>query len=252
MPETEIEALAIDIEKHGQREKGVTLDGMILDGWHRYLACCRAGVQFKSEEFDGDDPVGFVISTNLHRRHLTASQRAACVVAASAWKPIGSNQYGGSVLGTEASTKQLAEKAEVSESTIEHAKAAERAGRGEDVRAGRISAKRAAGFVQKKRRQPEPDPESEKHAPDLADELERADKQIREQQELIESLKKDDLAKEVSKWKQKYDQLNGRVQQLATTTAEAQKTAQYQADLLAKIRKALKVQKNTEILPALK
>jgi hypothetical protein len=77
MPEQELEALALDIEKHGQREPGVLFEGMVLDGWHRYLGCQKAGVEFRAVEFDGDDPVGFVISKNLHRRHMTASQRAA-------------------------------------------------------------------------------------------------------------------------------------------------------------------------------
>jgi hypothetical protein len=54
----------------------VLLDGMVLDGWHRYLACAKAGVEFKAMNFDGADPVAFVISRNLHRRHLTPSQRA--------------------------------------------------------------------------------------------------------------------------------------------------------------------------------
>jgi hypothetical protein len=49
MPENEIAALALDIESHGQREPGITLDGMVLDGWHRYLACHRLGVQFKAK-----------------------------------------------------------------------------------------------------------------------------------------------------------------------------------------------------------
>lgn len=143
MPEAEIEALSMDIEKHGQREPGVTLDGMILDGWHRYLACHRAGKEFVSTEFVGDDPVSFVISRNLHRRHLTASQRAGCVVAALNWKPVGRPTEKGDA-AAELSSKQLAEKAEVSERTIERAKSAHKAGLGEDVRSGRVTAERAA------------------------------------------------------------------------------------------------------------
>jgi hypothetical protein len=89
MPEKEIEALTLDIEAHGQRESGVLLDGMVLDGWHRYLACDKLGVQFKAKDFDGADPVAFVISKNLHRRHLTASQRAAAVVSQRIGSPSG-------------------------------------------------------------------------------------------------------------------------------------------------------------------
>jgi hypothetical protein len=48
MPPVELEALAMDIEAHGQREPGVLFEGMVLDGWHRYVACGKAGVEFKA------------------------------------------------------------------------------------------------------------------------------------------------------------------------------------------------------------
>lgn len=143
MPEGEIEALAMDIEKHGQREPGVTLDGMVLDGWHRYLACKKAGRDFVCADFDGADPVAFVISHNLHRRHLTASQRAAAVVSTTNWRPNGVKDSCRAA-AAHLSNKQLAEKAEVSERTIKDAKTAERAGLGDAVREGLVSADRAA------------------------------------------------------------------------------------------------------------
>lgn len=143
MPPAEIEALAIDIQKHGQREPGVVLDGMVLDGWHRYLACEKAGREFACADFDGSDPVAFVISRNLHRRHLTASQRAAAVVSATNWRPNGVKDSSRSA-ADRLSNKQLAEKAEVSERTIKDAKVAQLAGLGDAVREGRVSADRAA------------------------------------------------------------------------------------------------------------
>lgn len=143
MPESEIEALAEDIEKGGQRDPGILFEGMVLDGWHRFLACQRLGIQFRSVEFDGEDPVAFVLSKNLHRRHLTASQRAAAVVAATNWKPEGRPKQN-SAPGAELSAKQMAKVAEVSPRTIEHAKAAQAAGLGEKVKDGEVSAKRAA------------------------------------------------------------------------------------------------------------
>jgi hypothetical protein len=143
MPANEIEALAMDIEKHGQRDAGVLYEGMVLDGWHRYLACEKASVKFRSIPFEGGDPVAFVIAKNLHRRHLTASQRAACVVAASEWRPAGRPEKGepGSPFRTNG---EMAHAAEVTERTIQHAKVAHDAGLGEAVKAGEVSAKRAA------------------------------------------------------------------------------------------------------------
>ena len=72
----EFDALVQDIGAHGVREPVVTLDGKILDGRNRYRAAQAAGVPCPVREYDGDDPVAFVISLNLQRRHLDASQRA--------------------------------------------------------------------------------------------------------------------------------------------------------------------------------
>lgn len=145
MSETDIEALAEDIRKHGQRDPGVMFEGMVLDGWHRFLACDRAGVAFESVEFEGTDPIAFVLAKNLHRRHLTASQRAAAIVAAHNWRPHGDQSRSAAAADrTMKTTQEMAREAEVSPRTIEHAKAAQEAGLGDAVKEGRVSAERAA------------------------------------------------------------------------------------------------------------
>ena len=58
-------------------------EGQILDGIHRYKASLEAGVEAVYEEYTGNDPIRFVIAVNLHRRHLTAGQRAT--TALSLW-----------------------------------------------------------------------------------------------------------------------------------------------------------------------
>lgn len=80
MSDDEIEQLASDIKQNGQKEKIVLLDGKILDGRNRYAACKIAKVEPATKDYTGKDPLGYVISLNLHRRHLTESQRA--IVAA--------------------------------------------------------------------------------------------------------------------------------------------------------------------------
>ena len=94
-------------------------------------------------------------------------------------------------------------------------------------------------------------PPQEAEESNLADELERADKEIRGLQALVESLQKSDLAKEVVSWQTKFNRLEGRLRQCMTTSKVAEKQATYSSGLLAKIRSTLKVQKNAEILPAL-
>src|SRR5882757_3080944 len=76
MPDDEIAALAEDITANGLREPIWLLDGKILDGRNRYRACVLADMDPRVEHFRDSDSLGFVISKNLRRRHLTTSQRA--------------------------------------------------------------------------------------------------------------------------------------------------------------------------------
>lgn len=72
----EFEEFKGDIKEHGLRVPIVTTpDGLILDGRHRWNACMALKIK-PSYQVHAGDPWAYVISANLHRRHLTTSQRA--------------------------------------------------------------------------------------------------------------------------------------------------------------------------------
>lgn len=98
----EFSALVDDIESNGLRQPITLLDGMVLDGGNRYRACIEAGVEPVFTEFVGGSPVAFVLSANLHRRHLSPGQQAAIVASAQDWsmaQPASRPEKAGNVAG---------------------------------------------------------------------------------------------------------------------------------------------------------
>jgi hypothetical protein len=66
-----------DIRVNGLLDPIWLLGGKVLDGRNRYRACRALGINPPIREYDGNGPpLAFVLSQNLHRRHLSASQLA--------------------------------------------------------------------------------------------------------------------------------------------------------------------------------
>lgn len=93
IPEDEFSELVADIKAHGLLEPITLHEGKILDGRHRYRACVQAGIEPVFREFANGNPVDYVLSVNLHRRHLRQGQKAIIVAIAQDWAK--ANLHGG-------------------------------------------------------------------------------------------------------------------------------------------------------------
>jgi N6-adenosine-specific RNA methylase IME4 len=112
--------LVADIRENGQQVPiVVTVQGELLDGRNRLRACEEIGIEPRADTYIGADPVGYVVSLNVHRRHLNESQRAM-VAAKLANMPNGGNRAEQSANLHGAS--EAAEMLSVSERSVKSAK----------------------------------------------------------------------------------------------------------------------------------
>lgn len=145
MGETDFKELVADIAAQGLLNAIITYEGKILDGRNRYLACREAGVEPAYEDYDGDDPLAYVVAQNLHRRHLTPSQRAM-VVAGLADFTWGGNRSKAQICALK-SRDEDADQLGVSPRSVDHASKVLRKGSPEliaAVKAGEVAVSKAA------------------------------------------------------------------------------------------------------------
>lgn len=74
LDEDHIDDLAEDIKTNGQQVPIELFEGKIIDGRRRFAACQRIGKEPLTRTVKVADPIAYVLSLNLHRRHLTPSQ----------------------------------------------------------------------------------------------------------------------------------------------------------------------------------
>jgi len=75
LSESELVALADDIKEQGLLQSLTLLpDGTLLDGRNRLAACTRAAVRPRFVVYSGTDPIGYIVSINVRRRHMTEGQ----------------------------------------------------------------------------------------------------------------------------------------------------------------------------------
>ena len=115
----EFEALTADIRVNDLREAiWLHRDGRILDGRNRLRACEAASVEPRFRTYKGDDPLSFVLSLNLHRRHLDESQTAMVAARMANLEPGRPSEKAQICAVTQV---EAAERTRVSRRTVQHA-----------------------------------------------------------------------------------------------------------------------------------
>jgi hypothetical protein len=103
----DFDKLAADIRLNGLHQPIMRYQGKILDGNNRYRACELVKIAPKFTDFSGDDAQArnYVISANIHRRHLSPDQRREIIATLLKADPTKSN-------------RQIAETANASHHTV--------------------------------------------------------------------------------------------------------------------------------------
>ena len=120
MSEEEFEQLKNDIAANGQQTPILLHDGKGVDGRHRLRACEELGIDPQFDEIVAANDTKIeqvVVSINLHRRHLTDSQKAL-IAARLANLGVGSNQHTAGAV----SQKKAAEELGISVDSVQRGK----------------------------------------------------------------------------------------------------------------------------------
>jgi hypothetical protein len=219
-----LHALSEDIKQNGLLNPITLYEGEIIDGWHRYTASMMAGLdpkQLPVTDLPEDvDPRAFVMSLNYHRRDMTDAQRAVAVVSVYKWAANGVHDN-----PDVATNKQMAELADVSERTINRAKAAVIAGDGEAILEG--TKKLESGS--KPKNPPKPRPEGKVADPRVGDYVKKLEKE------------RDDLKNEVIALSDRINELQHHAESLLEENDSMRKvieTDEHNAVLLKELKQA--------------
>lgn len=149
----EREALKYDIEAYGLHDPIIVFEGQILDGRNRYELCLELGIEpdvLNVTPHDiGHDPVSYVVSRNLHRRHLSPSQVA--MVLSKLPKNKRGGEKGGQSANLHFDRESIAEQNGVSVRTVKTADKVRAKGTPkvvEAVESGEIAVSDAAALVE--------------------------------------------------------------------------------------------------------
>ena len=194
MEGVQLEEFKKNIAEKGVLDPVILFENKILDGRNRYRAAQETDRECRFEVYSGDDPLGFVISHNMHRRHLSESQRAM-VAARAAKLQNGHNQYvakvGPSIDGPTSATKrstmsskEAGELLNVGPRTVERAKRIQREATPEviaAVDAGKMSINAGLKTIPKKEAKVEKKEEVDKTVIEAQDRFQKAEQLTQKQ-----------------------------------------------------------------------
>jgi hypothetical protein len=176
----EFDALVADIKLHGRNVVPIVMfKGVLIDGRNRARACVAAGVRPEETTYKGPDTpealIRWIVSQNVHRRHLDTSQRA--MLAAR----IAKLGHGGKRRGQERNSAletvfEAAASLNVSKDSVKDARVVIERGAPEVVEAvdrGEVAVSKAAADIRRAEKPPvpamPPEPEPDPFAIDDAD-----------------------------------------------------------------------------------
>ena len=146
----EFDALVADIGENGLNTPMTVMGDTMLDGRNRRAACAQAGVVPRFIEYEGSDPVAFIISQNVKRRQMTVEQRAAVAAELANMRVGGKEANSANLLNCNVSQRKAADLLGVSARSVQAAvkvRAEAVPEVFEAIKAGKIAVSRAAEMI---------------------------------------------------------------------------------------------------------
>lgn len=173
LSDEELRVLADDIAKNGLQHPVMTWNDVIVDGRNRWMAAKKYGCPIRTEdiEFESEEKcIRYIISTNIHRRHLTESQRAD-ISAALANLEHGDNQHRTGKSAAPITQAQAAKMMGVSERLVRDAKMVQEQAPdlAAKVKAGELKVSRAAAMARERTKPVEPPTDPDQAADSVID-----------------------------------------------------------------------------------
>lgn len=159
LPDAALAELARDIDANGLRDPICVWEGMIVDGRNRMAAInktMRAPLYREMEFKDDSECIRYIISTNIHRRHLTESQRM--IIANELAKLTPGNRDAQICASPTLTQQQAADLMQVSRRGVQMAKkvADDAPDLVPKVKSGEIKVSKAASMARERQRQSAP------------------------------------------------------------------------------------------------